>query len=343
MNRKILTVTIPFALLMAFFVPIVIAHSPLETDNNESIDTATVIPDPAKSWAIYSTLNKDGDAQYYTFNITAGQNIHTLLYKSIRVEDENFNPRIILMGPQISSDGNIPEEITVPSEYGAQLINNTEQKPTFEPFSPSVFVELADFTLENPAPGKYYLVVFEQSDEPKGGNYGLTVGDLEIYTVEEWILIPFSLISIYQWEGQSLAIIFAPMLASLVVGGILVAWKLKKQNSLTNLMAWLGAIAGITFIGTAATTLYQLIFAALQVNAGAEAIVTMIFALIPFLLGVLVLHLSLKSSPRVTIKKRVSFVVMGIVALFMWAGLIVGPILAISAGLVPMGKPKNAK
>ena len=67
-----------------------------------------------------------------------------------------------------------------------ELVNQTTPTPTFEPFSPGTFTGLADTTLENPTPGKYYLVVFEQSDTPKGGNYGLAIGDRETYTIDEW-------------------------------------------------------------------------------------------------------------------------------------------------------------
>jgi hypothetical protein len=40
-----------------------------------------------KSWAHYSQLNSDGDAQYYTFNVTARQKIHVTMFKSMRPED----------------------------------------------------------------------------------------------------------------------------------------------------------------------------------------------------------------------------------------------------------------
>ncbi len=71
-------------ILASIMLPLVAAHAPLGTGDNESIDKATVIPDPTKSWALYSALNKDGDAQYYTFNVTAGQTIHVTMYKSMR-------------------------------------------------------------------------------------------------------------------------------------------------------------------------------------------------------------------------------------------------------------------
>jgi len=322
-------------ILASVVLPLVAAHAPLGTGDNESIVKAKVIPDPTKSWALYSALNKDGDPQYYTFNVTAGQKIHVTMYKSMRDQDASFTPRLVIIGPGITLQGNISSKITVPSGLNAQLVNQTSPTPTFEPFSPGTFNGLADITLENPTPGKYYLVVFEQSDTPKGGNYGLAIGDRETYTVDEWVLIPFNLMNIYQWEGQNLALILTPMITALVVGIILVAWQLRKRCALANPMAWLGAIAGLTFIGTSVTTLSELISCATKVLIGVEAVITLIFAFVPLVLGLAALRLSIKNSQKATLRKRIYFVILGVAALFIWAGLIVGPILAIITAVMP--------
>ena len=134
----------------------------------------------------------------------------------MRTEDITFTPKVVIIGPNV-----LPRQHSRKNNHtlglGAQLVNQTEPQPTYEPFSPSTFIGLADETLENPTAGQYYLVVYEQSDTPKGGNYGLAIGDRETYTIDEWILIPFNLMNIYQWEGQSLALILAPMIATLFV------------------------------------------------------------------------------------------------------------------------------
>ena len=291
--------------------------------------------------ALYSALNKDGDPQYYTFTVTAGQTIHVTMYKSLRDQDVTFTPRLVIIGPNITTQGNISSKITVPSGFNAQLVNQTEPTPTFEPFSPSTFTGLADTSLENPTPGKYYLVVFERSDTPKGGNYGLAIGDRETYTIDEWVLIPFNLMSIYQWEGQNLALILAPMITILIVGIIFVAWQQRRLCDLANPMAWLGAIAGLTFIGTSATTLGELISCATKVSVGVEAVITLIFALVPLALGLVSLRLSIKNSQKATLRKRIYFVILGVAALFIWAGLIVGPILAIITAVMPTNLRKK--
>jgi hypothetical protein len=341
LKRKFLSTAIVVIVIVFLAIPLVMAHAPLGTGDNESIGKATVIPDPTKSWALYSQLNSDGDAQYYTFTITAGQKIHVTMYKSMRPEDANFTPRLIIIGPDVAAQGSISTNISVPSGSNARLVAQTQPTPTYEPFSPSTFTGLADENLVAPTPGTYYLVVYEQSNAPIGGHYGLAIGDRETYTVDEWVIIPLNLMKIYQWEGQSLALILAPMIATLIVGVSLVTWRFKKQFSLANPQAWLGAIAGLTFIGTAATTLYQMLSAATLVAIGSEAVITLIFAIVPLAIGLVALRLSVKNSDKTNWKKRIYYVVLGVAALFMWAGLIIGPILAIVASIMPTSLKKK--
>jgi hypothetical protein len=335
LKRKILTIATVTILIFSLAIPFVMAHAPLGTGDNESIDKATVVPDPTKSWALYSQLNSDGDAQYYTFNVTAGQRIHVTMFKSMRPEDATFNPGLVIIGPNVVAQGEIPTKITIPSGSNARLLSQTQPTPTYEPFSPSTFTGLADETLDTPTPGTYYLVVYEQSDAPTGGHYGLAIGDRETYTIDEWILIPFNLMTIYQWEGQSLVLVLTPMIAALVVGIVLITWRLRKQCNLANPMAWLGAIAGLTFMGTAATTFYQMLAAATRVAVGAEALITLIFAIVPLAIGLVTLRLSIKDSNKASVKKRIYYVILGFAALFMWAGLIIGPVLAVLASVMP--------
>jgi hypothetical protein len=315
-------------------IPLVAAHAPLGSGDNESINTATVIPDPTKSWALYNSLNSDGDPQYYTFEISQGQNIHVTMYKSMRNQDDAFTPQLVIIGPNITANGEVPSKITVPSNSTAMIVPQTSPTPTYEPFSPGTYVGLADYTLDNPASGRYWLVVYEQSDSPKGGNYGLAVGDRETYTIDEWLLIPFNLISIYQWEGQSLALILAPMIIAIIAGVLFTGWVLRHQRRLGSPLSWLAAIAGFTFIGTAASTFMQLIIDTTLVNGGAEVVITLIFALIPLLLGLLTVRLALQDKP-VTRRRRIYLVVLGVAALFIWAGYIVGPALAVAASVMP--------
>jgi len=147
--------------------------------------------------------------------------------------------------------------------------------------------------------------------------------------------------TIYQWEGQSLALVLAPMIAALIVGFILIPWRYKKRGNLANPMAWLGAVAGLTFIGTGVTTFYQMLSAATHVALSAEALITLIFAIVPLVIGFITLRLSLKNSDKVSLKKRIYYVILGLAALFIWADLIIGSILAIVTSLMPISLRKK--
>ena len=203
-NFKVFSTAL-FLVLFIVSATTVVAHSPLDTQGNESIQTATYVPDPTKSWALYSSLSSDGDAQYYTFKIIdSEETIKVSIYKSTRDQDADFNPKLVLIGPDVTETDDIPAKITVPQGLNVELVKQTEATPTFEPFSPGTYINLGEVIINNPMPGQYYLAVFEESDEPAGGNYGLAIGYRETYTIQDWILIPYSLISIYQWQGQSL-------------------------------------------------------------------------------------------------------------------------------------------
>jgi hypothetical protein len=257
------------------------------------------------------------------------------MYKSLRTEDANFAPVLILLGQNVNAAGDIPSKVIVPAEYKAQLIHPTTPEPSYEPFSPGILAYVTDLTISNASAGQYYLVIYEASSNPTGGHYGLAIGDRETYTIDEWVLIPFNLISIYQWEGQSLALIVAPLVATLIIGLALVVRRQRRQCDLANPMAWLAAIAGLTFIGTAASTFFQLLFAATQVSVGVDVIITIVFAAIPLIIGFVTLRIALKNSSKATVRKRIYFIILGVAALFIWAGLLIGPILAIVAALIP--------
>jgi len=322
------------------------AHAPLETQDNESIANATVIPDPTKSWAIYSALNNDRDAQYYTFDINADQTIRVLMFKSLRTEDTNFNPLLILMGQNLNNTGEIPSQIEVPEKYIAQIIHPTLPQPSYEPFSPGTLAYVTELTINDVPAGKYYLVVYEASANPTGGHYGLAIGQRETYTIDEWIFLPFNLVNIYQWEGQSLALILTPTIASLIVGIIFLFWILRRQHNLAKPMGWLGGLAGFSFIGTSASTFMQLMIAATQVSIGGEVVITLIFAITQLALGLVTIRAALRNSDRITFKNRIFLLILGISGLFIWSGFIVGPVLAIGAVFMPTsvrGKVKKEK
>ena len=322
-----------FAFTAIVILPEVLGHAPLGAGGNESLATAALIPDPTKSWAIYDELHEGGEAHYYRFSISEGQRILVSLYISPASKDMGFSPVLVFMGPRISNQGIIPGEVEVPEGSSAMVV---EGKPpaqaTYEPFSPSSFYSLATIDLNAPSSGTYYIAIYEPY---QGGHYGLAVGYRETYTLEEWILIPINLISVYQWEGQSLLFIFTPMVAILVIGLAILLWRRRSRGRPIALFNWTGALAGLLFLGSGVTVLSQMIVALTRASLVPEVGVTLVFAAIPILLGTSALRLALKQEEKIRTRKRVYFVILGLLALFMWAGLLVGPILAIVTSLLP--------
>lgn len=323
------------------WIPKALAHSPVDLGTNESLETAGKIPSPSKSWAIYSQLHEGREAHYYQFEIDQGERIYISLFKPTAPEDSEFLPSLTLMGPNLTSQDSVPSYVEVPEGYGAIVVDGIQpSQANYEPFSPSSFYELAGIDTEAPSTGTYYIAVFEPNE---GGHYGLAVGYLEEFTLNEWILIPLNLISIYQWERQSLPLILAPLAAILIIGLAFLIWKWKKQTDMRTVTAWTGALAGLLFLGTGLITLFQMALSLTYAPAIAEAAVTILLASIPIILGAIALRLSLKMQ-KINLRTRIYFAIIGLVALFMWGGLYVGPALAIICSLLPSrlssGAPK---
>jgi hypothetical protein len=310
----------------------VLAHAPLFTSNNEDLTSATFIPDPAKSWALYAELHEGGEAQYYRFDMLEGERIYISLFTTAAPEDETFAPGLVLTGPGIPEMDAAPSFVEIPPEAGIQVVQGSRSsEATFEGFSPGVFVDLAEISREAPANGTYYIAVF---DPARGGPYWLAIGYRESFTLSEWILIPFSLLSVYVWERQNLLAILAPAIVVFVLGAILVFQRQKGKKPLDS-AGWIAAAAGLLFLGTGATVITQLLYAVSRASPDSFVIVTILLGFIPTVLGLMTLRLAFRHSGRWTIQSRAWLVIIAILGIAAWSGYVIGPILAIIAGIIP--------
>lgn len=315
--------------LLLLLVPTVQAHSVLTAGDNESLATAMVVQDPTKSWAVYAELHEGGEAQYYTFDIAEGQTILVQLFVSTSAEDATFTPGFAIMGPGLTDRGAVPAYVERPNGTGVVAQDGVwPAQATYEAFAPSSFYDLGRITMSAPATGTYYVAVYEPT---RGGRYGLAIGERESFTLAEWVLTPLSVLSVHEWEGQSLAVVLAPAIATIVAGLALLWWR--RRDALTP-RSWLAALAGLLFLGSGATVLTQMAVSMSRAPAGAEASITMIFALIPILIGLMTLRAALARAAWDR-RRRITLAVLGIVAVFGWAGFLVGPALAVAAGVMP--------
>jgi len=313
----------------------VIAHAPLESGENESLETALEIPDPSKSWVIYSELHEGGEAQYFFFEVQEGDRIYVGLIKPVDSEESDFLPNFVLIGPGIQGNESLPEFIELPSdeEYGYTIIAGEQpEEASYEGFSPSSFYDLGDIDLNAPASGKYYIAVYEWT---QGGNYGVVVGYRESYALSEWILLPFDLLNVYQWEGQNLLTILMPLLFTVVAGIIFFIWRFKKGKTPKTLHEWLGSLGALLILGTGANVLYQMGYTLTKTSLVSEIVITIFIAIVPILIAIGIFRILLKDSKEINMKKSIKLIVLGILAIFAWAGLLIGPILTIISGATP--------
>ncbi|MEF8832029.1 MAG: hypothetical protein V5A66_00750 [Candidatus Thermoplasmatota archaeon] len=142
-------------------------------------------------------------------------------------------------------------------------------------------------------------------------------------------------INIHIWEGQSLALIFAPMISVLAVGYGWTGWKYRKRGKGPDNIPELGILtAGLLYIGSGAMMVMQIIIAASKANPGPAVLVTIIIALIPLILGYKLWEDS-SDFKHPDKSQRAKVVVYGLVGFFVWAGLIIGPVIAIISGILP--------
>jgi hypothetical protein len=312
--------------LLALLIAVIpaLAHAPFFPGDGSSPESAITVENPTKSWVIYGTLPDGPAARYYRFRVEEGERI----YATLQVPRAGgFVPGMVLAGPGIEGSGQVPPYVEVPEGAGAVAVpGELPEQPEYEPFTPSKLYPLARIDIMAPAAGDYTLAVYTSGE---GGNYALALGFVESYTLAEWVRIPIDLVRIHHHEGQPLILIFAPMIAVLALGTALL---LRRQRSLS-LFALAGAAAGLLFIGGGAMTLSQAAVAAAGTDPGAAILLTFAFALIPILLGVLALRVALRK--RIGAGERVAMAVLGVLGLFVWAGLVIGPLLAFAAALMP--------
>jgi len=327
---------IPRWLLPVFFILLMViilpgdAHVPISADNNNNLTTALSVEKPTKSYAIYGHLHDAGDVGYYQFNLNAGDQLKLSL---MTTGFEAPVPDMVVMSPGNSGPlDNLSQTVDIPPGYRAELIKG--QKPVtaeYEPFSPAAIFNVASYSKNITRPGTYYVAVISPADETQ---YSIAVGYLEEFSVSEWVLVPISVINTHLWEGQSIIAILAPFLAIIILGFILISRRERENKTKKPLSFWLATIAGLCYLGGAAIALVQMVRVLMVTGFSAGVIVTLILAFIPILLGIWALHIARSTFP-LTKKDRFSLGIIGLLGLLFWAGLIIGPAIALIAALVP--------
>jgi len=316
-------------ILLAF--PTVAAHVPNFPEDNDSIERALHIDEPAKSIVVYGQVHH-GTGQYFEMEMVQGERIKLGLIIPVN-SDEEYLPGLILMGPGIEQGGELPEFIEKPEGYGHIVLREPlPEEGEYEGFSPSAFYELGDMDIVAPTSGDFYVAVFTLEGE---GNYGLVVGYEESFTVLEFIRVPLDLIIVYQWEGQTLLEILLPFAVTVAIAIVILLLVISRWGMEVPVYGLLGAMGGAFFLGSSAVLIYQMAFVLDQVPANSQLAITLLFILLPLLLGITAIRMGVKAPRRPRPANRGYLVLVGALGLFFWAGYFIGPMMVMAAGLLP--------
>lgn len=320
-------------ILCIILIPTASAHVPVESGNNDSIKRALHVENPTKSWAIYDELEHGAEARYYKVELKKGERLKISVFTP---EEADFKPGIVVMGPNFSnaSASVVPTFVEIPEEYGTiMVLGERSEHAEYEPFTPSSSYRTAEFDEKINQTGVYYFAVFEPENS---GKFGVALGYIESFSVEEWLLIPFDVINIHLWEGQNIGVILAPLIVIFIIGKIFLFYRRIKLNKPPHkLHEWLCGIASLLYIGTGAMTLLQMAIALSISGASASVVVTLIFAGIPIALGYFILQFSISGEANLTMNSRIKLLIYGALGLVFWAGLIVGSVIVIITSLLP--------
>lgn len=98
---------------------------------------------------------------------------------------------------------------------------------------------------------------------------------------------------------------------------------------------------GFLYIGSGFIIFTQMGIALSQSALTSSVVVTIIFALLPIILGIALIRVALRARGEVTMHARIKMAALGVVGLFVWAGLIIGPVLTVVASLLPSVASRN--
>jgi len=303
------------------------AHVPLISEEKENISHAMHISDMAKSWAIYGFI-KPNALHYYSFDMKKDQRIYLSLIKSANPQERDFGPVMILIGPKIKTADDAPDWIQLPKDLGGMVAaTKSASSVTYEPFGPSSFIEMAELDLPAPESGRYYVAVYSKSTQ---GHYGLVAGYREEFSFADRIVSPVMLIFVWLWSGQSPGMILIPYFVAEIIS-ILIFWRSSRRTA----YSFAGTNAAFLFLATSSSVIGQTVFNLTRAPFGPEVYISLAIALFHSILGVISLRLARSEAGML---QRILMGVIGTMALLAGSGLIVGPILAIAASMLPSMK-----
>ncbi len=191
--------------------------------------------------------------------------------------------------------------------------------------------------------GVYYAVV----SAPEPGRYILATGYLEEFTPAEWLGIPVELVRVRLWQGQSPFLLLGPYLIGFLLTVLLVTRRGKSAWKDFSVSRWSGMIAGALMVGSGLLVLAEMGIALSVTGWDPGAGLTIVFAVIPLVLGAGAFVISLRASEDQQLSQRIGMLVIAGLGFAFWAGILIGPAFAVLSAIAPpygnAGKEEKAE
>ena len=158
------------------------AHQPFFEEPDSTAAAPMSVRDPEISTALYSTLDRPEDVDFFSFTVSAGQTIEIGMSIPQVEGQEQFAPSIAVIASGMDKviDQWLPEDAAplLTGDRGATLIGPVKAQIFFEPFSRTAYWQRQRQRITFAADGEVHVVVWHPQQEL--GRYTLVVGQREV-------------------------------------------------------------------------------------------------------------------------------------------------------------------
>lgn len=169
-------------LITILFSDAAFAHQPFFEDADTTVSNPMTVTDPEISTALYATLDRPGDIDYFSFSVSARQTIEIGITIPQIEGQRQFAPTIgvIATGLDRELDYGLPADalVLLSDQKGVQRIEAVEATVFFEPFSRTAYWQRQRRRITFPKEGEVIVVVWHPQESI--GRYTLVVGQREV-------------------------------------------------------------------------------------------------------------------------------------------------------------------
>ncbi len=258
---SIVATTAFFLLLPSLFQQYALAHKPIDANGttNNNFQKAIHIPDPRISWAVYQNLNSETPALFYEFHAEKSQQVFVQLSIPQLRDLQNYNPRLAIIGPDVSASMIIQSKSTSIRENDSNILvlaapqsslsRNTHDEEMIslsykgdgrstpqvfnEPFTQTSYWKKQEFLAQIPREGQYFVVVYVSSSEELRGNskFTLAVGQIEDFKPIDYVTtLPLAWIKTKLFFEDYISIFAVVLVAPILIASVVMIRRIRKMN-----------------------------------------------------------------------------------------------------------------